>query len=54
MDESTANLDQATDMTIQNVLRSGLADTQMLVIAHRLMTICALDKYVLTQSYARD
>ncbi|CAD6568215.1 MAG: hypothetical protein TREMPRED_004364 [Tremellales sp. Tagirdzhanova-0007] len=44
MDESTANLDHATDMTIQNVLRTGLADTQMLVIAHRLMTVCGLDK----------
>ncbi|ORX38217.1 ABC transporter type 1, transmembrane domain-containing protein [Kockovaella imperatae] len=44
MDESTANLDHATDMTIQNVLRTSLADTQMLVIAHRLMTVCGLDK----------
>jgi ABC-type multidrug transport system fused ATPase/permease subunit len=44
MDESTANLDHATDQTIQNVLRTGLADTQMLVIAHRLMTVCGLDK----------
>jgi ABC-type dipeptide/oligopeptide/nickel transport system ATPase subunit len=46
MDESTANLDHATDQTIQNVLRTGLADTQMLVIAHRLMTVCGLDKSV--------
>lgn len=44
MDESTANLDHATDATIQNVLRTGLADTQMVVIAHRLMTVCGLDK----------
>ncbi|WVQ79432.1 hypothetical protein IAT38_001530 [Cryptococcus sp. DSM 104549] len=44
MDESTANLDQETDTTIQNVLRTGLGDTQMLVIAHRLMTVCGLDK----------
>ncbi|OWZ29769.1 ATP-binding cassette transporter [Cryptococcus neoformans AD2-60a] len=44
MDESTANLDHATDATIQNVLRTGLADTQMLVIAHRLMTVAGLDK----------
>jgi ABC-type multidrug transport system fused ATPase/permease subunit len=44
MDESTANLDHATDQTIQNVLRENLADTQMLVIAHRLMTVCGLDK----------
>lgn len=44
MDESTANLDHATDATIQNVLRKGLADTQMVVIAHRLMTVCGLDK----------
>lgn len=44
MDESTANLDHATDTTIQNVLRTGLADTQMLVIAHRLMTVSGLDK----------
>ena len=44
MDESTANLDHATDMTIQNVLRTSLAHTQMLVIAHRLMTVCGLDR----------
>lgn len=44
MDESTANLDHATDQTIQHVLRTSLADTQMLVIAHRLMTVCGLDK----------
>ncbi|WVR09322.1 hypothetical protein IAU60_006387 [Kwoniella sp. DSM 27419] len=44
MDESTANLDHATDATIQNVLRTGLADVQMVVIAHRLMTVCGLDK----------
>lgn len=44
MDESTANLDHATDMTIQNVLRTSLADTQMLVIAHRLLTVAGLDK----------
>lgn len=44
MDESTANLDHATDMTIQNVLRTSLADTQMLVIAHRLLTVTGLDK----------
>lgn len=44
MDESTANLDHATDQTIQNVLRTHLKDTQMLVIAHRLMTVVELDK----------
>lgn len=44
MDESTANLDHATDMTIQNVLRTSLGDTQMLVIAHRLLTVAGLDK----------
>ncbi|BEI94008.1 uncharacterized protein CcaverHIS019_0604670 [Cutaneotrichosporon cavernicola] len=44
MDESTANLDHATDATIQNVIRTGLEHTQMLVIAHRLMTVCGLDK----------
>jgi ABC-type multidrug transport system fused ATPase/permease subunit len=46
MDESTANLDHATDMTIQKVIRTSLADIQMLVIAHRLMTVCGLDKWV--------
>ncbi|WVO13715.1 hypothetical protein L204_101337 [Cryptococcus depauperatus] len=44
MDESTANLDQETDATIQEVLRERLGDIQMLVIAHRLMTVCGLDK----------
>jgi ABC-type multidrug transport system fused ATPase/permease subunit len=44
MDESTANLDHATDQTIQNVLRTHLKDTQMLVIAHRLLTVVELDK----------
>nr|XP_018261799.1 ATP-binding cassette transporter [Kwoniella dejecticola CBS 10117]OBR83957.1 ATP-binding cassette transporter [Kwoniella dejecticola CBS 10117] len=44
MDESTANLDHATDATIQSVLRSEMKDVQMIVIAHRLMTVCGLDK----------
>ena len=44
MDESTANLDHATDATIQSVLRTSLADTQMLVIAHRLLTVAGLDR----------
>ncbi|ODO06989.1 hypothetical protein I350_04354 [Cryptococcus amylolentus CBS 6273] len=50
MDESTANLDQETDATIQDVLRTGLRDTQMLVIAHRLMTVCGLDKILVLDS----
>lgn len=53
MDESTANLDHATDQTIQNVLRTGLKDTQMLVIAHRLLTVVELDKWVLFHSASR-
>ena len=44
MDESTANLDHWTDQKIQTVLRTSLRDTQMLVIAHRLLTVCGLDK----------
>jgi len=31
-------------MTIQNVLRTSLGGTQMLVIAHRLLTVAGLDK----------
>ncbi|WVQ75171.1 hypothetical protein IAR50_004781 [Cryptococcus sp. DSM 104548] len=50
MDESTANLDQETDATIQDVLRTSLGDTQMLVIAHRLMTVCGLDKILVLDS----
>jgi ABC-type multidrug transport system fused ATPase/permease subunit len=44
LDEATSNIDHATDNIIQNVLRHNLADTQMLVIAHRLGTVCGLDR----------
>lgn len=62
MDESTANLgecpdpchdgsdkwkDHATDMAIQKVLRSEMADVQMLIVAHRLATVAGLDKSVI-------
>lgn len=54
MDESTANLDHATDQTIQTVLRTVLKDTQMLVIAHRLLTVVELDKYVTRHFHIRQ
>ncbi|KAK3191358.1 hypothetical protein K4F52_002569 [Lecanicillium sp. MT-2017a] len=44
MDEATSAMDLETDSIIQSVIREGLRDTTVLVIAHRLATVAHLDK----------
>lgn len=45
LDESTANLDSASDQQIQRTIRSEMAPSStILVIAHRLRTIIDFDK----------
>ena len=47
LDESTANLDAASDAAIQKTMTSQLAATTMLIIAHRLRTIIDADKVLM-------
>jgi ABC-type multidrug transport system fused ATPase/permease subunit len=44
LDESTSNLDMATDRKIQRSIREDFAQSTLLVIAHRLSTIADFDK----------
>ncbi|PMB65793.1 Canalicular multispecific organic anion transporter 1 [Beauveria bassiana] len=44
MDEATSAVDMETDSAIQAVIREGLLDTTVMVIAHRLATVAHLDK----------
>ena len=49
--EATANVDPATDATIQTVIRHALPETSVLTVAHRLATIVFYDKVLVL---ARD
>ena len=44
IDEGTAHLDHDKDKVISDVLKYKLGDKQMIVIGHRISTICSLDK----------
>lgn len=44
MDEATSAVDMETDSTIQSMIRDGLQNATVVVIAHRLATIAHLDK----------
>lgn len=44
LDECTASVDHETDALIQEIVRSQLADTTVLCIAHRLHTVAYYDK----------
>ncbi len=44
MDESTANLDHATDAAIQKVIQEELGEITMLIVAHRLRSVAKCDK----------
>ena len=49
MDEATANVDSATDATIQDVIRTDLSRTSVITIAHRLQTIVFYDRVLVLQ-----
>lgn len=44
MDEATSAVDMEADSTIQAMIREGLPDTTVMIIAHRLATVTHLDK----------
>lgn len=49
MDEATANVDSATDATIQDVIRTDLTRTSVITIAHRLQTVVFYDRVLVLQ-----
>ena len=44
MDEATANIDHATETTIQELIKEGFKDATVLVVAHRINTIIHSDR----------
>ena len=49
--QATANVDPATDATIQDVIRTDLPNTSVITIAHRLATVVFYDRILVL---ARD
>lgn len=55
MDEATASIDNATDATIQQMIRENFTSATILTIAHRLNTIMDSDRVlVLDDGYVRE
>ncbi|KAG8702087.1 hypothetical protein FRC09_004964 [Ceratobasidium sp. 395] len=50
LDEATAAIDHKTDTAIQTSLRTELADRTLIIVAHRLQTVCDADKIMVLEA----
>ncbi|KAG8781969.1 hypothetical protein FRC12_021352 [Ceratobasidium sp. 428] len=50
LDEATAAIDYDTDTAIQHSIRTELSDKTLIIVAHRLQTICDADKIIVLEA----